>query len=223
MSSPEPNLVQVFYDGGAVMFPLLLISILSVAAIAERGYFWFNLLRSEGKILDQILQAAHEDLQTAVETAQVSRQTPIGRFLFAPLALDQPEPELFCLALESAADEELVAMLKGEKLFESVIAIAPLLGLLGTVTGLILSFGSLKIGDVTTNLRSGDLTEGLAQALISTATGLIIAIATLSFQRLFLALHARQVQLFRKAGNELELLYRIAWQQKQRKEKEQIC
>jgi biopolymer transport protein ExbB len=217
MPSSEPNLLQVFYDGGAVMFPLLLLSILSLAAIAERGVFWFNLLRSEGKILDQILQAAREDLSTAREVAQVSTQTPIGRFLYAPLALDQPEPELFCLALESAADQELAAMLKGEKLFESVISLAPLLGLLGTVTGLILSFSSLKIGDATTNLRSGGLTQGLAQALISTATGLIVAIATLTFQRLFLTLHARQVQLFRNAGNELELLYRIAWQQNQRK------
>jgi biopolymer transport protein ExbB len=214
------NITQIFYDGGAVMFPLLLLSILSLAAILERGYFWFTLLRNEGRILEQIMTAAHQDLDIATKIAEVSSHTPIGKFLFAPLALERPEPDLFCLALESEADDQLSAMLKGEKLFESVIALAPLLGLLGTVIGLIISFSSIKVGDAANNLRSSGLTQGLAQALISTATGLIVAIATLVFQRLFLVLHARQVQLFRKSGNELELLYRIAWQKNQIKGKE---
>jgi biopolymer transport protein ExbB len=209
------NITQIFNDGGPVMFPLLILSILALAAIFERGYFWFTLLRNEGRVLEQIMAAARQDLEEATEIAEVSCHTPIGQFLFAPLALERPDPDLFCLALESEADNQLSAMLKGEKLFESVISLAPLLGLLGTVIGLIISFSSLKIGEAAKNLSSGGLTQGLAQALIATATGLIIAIATLVFQRLFLALHARQVQLFRKAGNELELLYRIAWQQDQ--------
>jgi biopolymer transport protein ExbB len=213
-SSPNSSLVQIFNDGGPVMIPLLILSIFSLAAILERGYFWLKLLQNEQKIMERILTAAKDDLETAAEIAYAAPQTPMGRFLSAPLELDQPEPDLFCLALETAADQELADMLKGEKLLESVVAIAPLLGLLGTVTGLIVSFGSLRVSDVASNLRSGGLTQGLSQALISTATGLIVAIATLVFQRLFLALHARQVQLFRKAGNELELRYRLVWQQR---------
>lgn len=194
------------------MVPLTFLSIFSLAAILERSVFWISLLRQETKVLEQILAAATEDLNVALVLAEAHSQVPIARFLAAPLRLVQPEPEIFCLALETAADQELVAMLKQEKLFEAVIAIAPLLGLLGTVTGLILSFSSFRLGDVSANLNSNGLTAGLAEALISTATGLVIAIATLSFQRLFLALHARQVEIFRRAGNQLELTYRIKWQ-----------
>jgi biopolymer transport protein ExbB len=83
-----------------------------------------------------------------------------------------------------------------------------LLGLLGTVIGLISSFYSLKIGDVAANTKSGSLTEGIAEALITTATGLIIAIFASAFHRLFLALQDQQTKLFMKVGNQLELIYR---------------
>ncbi len=203
---------ELFRAGGPVMWPLMGLSILSVAAIAERCYFWVALLMQEGEAVKRILNAAREDLPLATKIAQASHNTPIGRFLSAPLALDRPDPELFRLALESTADEELVNMLRGEKILEGTIALAPLLGLLGTVTGLISSFSAIKIGDVANNMRSGNLTQGIAIALITTATGLIVAISTLAFHRLFLALHANQVKIFRKAGNDLELIYRQYWQ-----------
>lgn len=203
---------ELFKAGGLVMWPLMFLSVMAVAAIAERSWFWIALLLQERQTVNQILVSAREDLGSAVAIAKRSEDQPIGRFLLAPLLLNEPEPDLFRLALESTADDELGGMLRGEKLLEGVIALAPLLGLLGTVTGLIASFNSLRIGDVAVNLKSGTLTQGIAEALISTATGLIIAITTLAFHRLFLALHANQVQLFRKAGNDLELIYRQYWQ-----------
>jgi biopolymer transport protein ExbB len=151
---------------------------------------------------------ARQDLKLAAVAAEQSLKVPVARFLYAPLALEEPDPELFRLALESTADEELTEMLKGEKLLEAVITIAPLLGLLGTVIGLISSFYSLKIGDVAANTKSGSLTEGIAEALITTATGLIIAIFASAFHRLFLALQDQQTKLFMKVGNQLELIYR---------------
>lgn len=209
---------QLFRSGGPVMWPLLGLSILSLAAIAERCYFWIALLMQEGKAVKRILSAAREDLDLASKMAQAESNTPAGRFLSAPLALDRPDPELFRLALESTADEELANMMRGEKILESAIALAPLLGLLGTVTGLISSFTALKIGDVSSNMSSGNLTEGIAVALITTAAGLIVAISTLAFYRLFLALHANQVKIFRKAGNDLELIYRQYWQARSKRE-----
>jgi biopolymer transport protein ExbB/TolQ len=99
----------------------------------------------------------------------------------------------------------------GEKVLEAVIALSPLLGLLGTVLGLINSLGSIQISD----LGSGDATAGtslgISEALISTATGLIIAIAALAFYRLFQGFVFGQAKVFRQAGSELELLYRQAW------------
>ncbi len=210
---------ELFEAGGPVMWPLLLLSMLALAAIGERGLFWAGLLWRERQTATQIVLAARQDFAQAAQIAKLASDTPIGRFLYAPLALNEPEPDIFRLALESAADDELAGMLRGETLLESVIALAPLLGLLGTVLGLIVSFSSLRIGDVASNAASGELTRGIGEALVSTATGLTVAIATLAFHRLFLGLHAQQVTIFRKLGNDLELLYRLHWQERQQSTK----
>ncbi|NUN64221.1 MotA/TolQ/ExbB proton channel family protein [Pseudanabaena biceps] len=205
-------MIDLIKAGGYVMYPLAILSVLALAGIMERLIFWFGIMRQEQKTAESILAIAKQDLNLAAEFAEKSNQVPVGRFLYAPLSLQDPDPELFRLALESYADEELAAMLKGEKLLEAIITLAPLLGLLGTVTGLIISFGSLKIGDVAANTKSGSLTQGIGEALITTATGLIIALFTSAFHRLFLALQDQQVRLFTKFGNQLELIYRQHWQ-----------
>jgi biopolymer transport protein ExbB len=196
--------IELFKAGGLVMYPLTALSVFALAGIMERLIFWFAIIKQERKTAEKILVIARQDLKLAA----VALKVPVARFLYAPLALEEPDPELFRLALESTADEELTEMLKGEKLLEAVITIAPLLGLLGTVIGLISSFYSLKIGDVAANTKSGSLTEGIAEALITTATGLIIAIFASAFHRLFLALQDQQTKLFMKVGNQLELIYR---------------
>jgi biopolymer transport protein ExbB len=192
------------------MWPLLLLSMLALSAIIERIWFWSKILTREREIAGRVLEAAHRDWIAASDVARRSTDQPIGRFLFAPLGLQNPPPEVFQLALESSADEELASMRRGEKVMEAVIALAPLLGLLGTVLGLISSLGSVTIGDIGTSDTSG-VTLGIAEALISTAFGLIIAIFTAAFYRLFQGLVAGQSKLFRRAGNELELLYRKDW------------
>jgi biopolymer transport protein ExbB len=78
--------------------------------------------------------------------------------------------------------------------------------------GLINSLGSIRISDLGTASTAG-VTLGIAEALISTATGLILAITSLAFYRLFQAFWYNQVKIFRKAGSELELLYRQDWLQ----------
>lgn len=206
-------MIELFKAGGLVMYPLAALSIFALAGIMERLIFWFGILRLEKQTGENILAIARQDLKLAAQLAENSLKVPVGRFLYAPLALEDPDPELFRLALESSADEELAGMLKGEQLLEAAITLAPLLGLLGTVTGLIISFGSLKIGDVAANAKSGSLTQGIGEALITTATGLIIAIFTSAFHRLFLAFQDQQAKLFMKFGNQLELIYRQHWQQ----------
>ncbi|MDX2256644.1 MAG: MotA/TolQ/ExbB proton channel family protein [Pseudanabaenaceae cyanobacterium bins.39] len=208
-------MIELIKAGGVVMYPLLALSVFALAGIMERLIFWWGILRQEQKIAENIIAIARQDLQLAATISEDALQQPIGRFLNAPLSLKKPDPELFRLALESSADEELMGMLKGEKLLEAIITLAPLLGLLGTVTGLIVSFSSLKLGDIAANTRSGSLTQGIGEALITTATGLIIAIFTSAFHRLFLALHDQQTKLFMKFGNQLELLYRQYWQKHQ--------
>jgi biopolymer transport protein ExbB len=207
--------IELIKAGGPIMYPLIALSVLALAGVMERLIFWFAIIKQERKTADNILAIARQDLKLASVAAEQSLKVPVARFLHAPLALEDPEPELFRLALESTADEELAEMLKGEKLLEATITIAPLLGLLGTVTGLIGSFYSLKIGDVAANTKSGSLTQGIGEALITTATGLIIAIFASAFHRLFSALQDQQTKLFMKVGNQLELIYRQQCQHNQ--------
>lgn len=192
------------------MWPLLLLSILSVGTIFERLWFWARILLREREVVERFLEAARTDWESAGMIAKRAKTQPVGRFLAAPLRLENPDPEVFRLALEAAADEELAEMRKGDKMLEAAIAIAPLLGLLGTVLGLINSLGSIRISDLGTDSTAG-VTLGIGEALISTAAGLIVAIMSLVFYRLFQALLFNQVKLFRQAGNELELIYRQAW------------
>jgi biopolymer transport protein ExbB len=205
------NIVDLFQKGGVTMIPLLFLSILALGAIIERSWFWFNVLNKEKEVANRILDTSRRDWDAAIEIARQSYDQPIGRLLYAPMRLKNPDPELFRLALEATADEEIASMRRGDKILEAVIALAPLLGLLGTVIGLILSLRSIRIGDIGTASTAG-VTTGIGEALISTASGLIVAIFSLAFYRIFQALIFNQAKIFRRVGNELELLYRQKWQ-----------
>ncbi|BAY74995.1 MotA/TolQ/ExbB proton channel [Nostoc linckia NIES-25] len=201
------DILDLFYKGGPAMWPLLVLSILSLSVIFERLWFWLRILTQEKQIVDRVLDAAHDDWQVAADIARQASHQPVGRFLYSPLHLAKSDAETFRLALESTAEDELAGMRRGEKLLEAVIALAPLLGLLGTVLGLIHSLRAIRIGDLGTESTAG-VTTGIGESLISTATGLIVAIISLVFYRLFQSFVVNQVKVFRRAGNELELLYR---------------
>lgn len=204
------GIAELIQKGGVTMVPLILLSILSLSVIFERAWFWWGVLAREQEIVHRVLDTARQDWQLAAEVARQAYEQPIGRFLYSPLQLGNVEPELFRLALESHADDELAAMRRGDKVLEAVIALSPLLGLLGTVIGLIISLRSIRIGDIGT-AATAEVTGGIGEALISTASGLVVAIFTLAFYRLFQAFLFNQTKVFRKAGNDLELMYRQFW------------
>lgn len=208
------NIVEIFQLGGPAMWPLLGLSILSLTVILERLWFWARILSKEKEIVNRVLDASVQDWEAATEIARRASNKPIGRFLYAPLRLGQPDPEVFKLALESTAHEELNSMRGGDKILEAIIGLAPLLGLFGTVWGLIVSLRSIRISDLGTPSTSG-VTLGIGEALISTATGLVVAIVTLAFYRLFQVLLFNQMKIFHRSGSELELLYRQYWSQSQ--------
>lgn len=202
------NFGDIIQKGGPAIWPLLFLSILSIGTIFERLWFWSTILKGERKIADQILEASRRDWDEATHLARQVTSQPMGRFLYTPLRLANKEPEIFRLALEASADEELNSMRRGHKVLEAVIAIAPLLGLLGTVLGLIQSLTGLNGGS---GSSLANVPGGIAAALISTATGLIVAIVSLAFYRLFQGLLFHQSLIFRRTGNELELTYRQFW------------
>jgi biopolymer transport protein ExbB len=205
------TIFSLLAKGGPVMIPLLGLSVATIACALERSLFWFQLLRQEDKIVHDVLEAARIDLDKAAAIAAHAQALPIGRYLFAPLRLKQPTPETFRLALEAAGDKEFIQMHKGDKLLESVVGIAPLLGLLGTVTGLIVTFSNLNIGGGGASDSASKAAAGIGEALITTASGMVVAIIALSIFRVFVTLQSTQIDYFSEVGSELELIYRQVW------------
>ena len=193
------------------MVPIIGASVFTVACALERATFWTNLLKREGQVVNEVLDTARRDLDGAAAIATRARDLPIGRFLLAPLSLKNPSPDTFRLALENAADKEFVKMKKGDKLLETVVAVAPLLGLLGTVTGLINTFENLNIGGGDGAVGATEAAGGIGEALITTAAGMVVAIVALLVFRIMVSLQAQQMDYFSEAGNELELIYREYW------------
>ncbi len=197
--------------GGPVMWPLLALSALTLATGIERAMFWARLLTREDRIVQEVLAAAKYNLADAKAIAEGARDLPIGRFLLAPLQLREPSPETFSLALESAGDREFQQMRRGDKLLETTIAIAPLLGLLGTVTGLIATFSNLDIGGGSGTAGASAAAAGIAEALLTTAFGMIVAIVALAIFRVMVTFQDGQIDYFGDVGTRLELIYRQYW------------
>lgn len=197
--------------GGPVMIPIVGLSVFTIACALERTWFWIRLLSQEHRIVRDVLDAARYNLDDACGVAKHARFLPIGRFLLAPLQLTQPTPETFRLAMESAGDKEFIRMRRGDKLLETIVAVAPLMGLLGTVTGLINTFNNLTIGGGGTTGQATKAAAGIGEALLTTAAGMVVAILALLVFRVLVTLQARQMDYFSAVGNELELIYRQIW------------
>ncbi|NER21513.1 MAG: MotA/TolQ/ExbB proton channel family protein [Symploca sp. SIO1B1] len=202
---------DLFFQGGPVMWPLLGLSVIAISCALERTWFWFRLLTKEDRIVHDVLEAARYDLREAAKIADYAQFLPIGRFLLAPLRLRQPTPETFRLAMEAAGDKEFIQMRKGDKMLETIIAVAPLLGLLGTVTGLIGTFNNLNVGGGGGSADATKAAAGIGEALLTTAAGMMVAIIALLIFRTLVTLQAQQVDYFTEVGSELELIYRQIW------------
>jgi len=205
------NITDLFVRGGPAMWPLLFLSVLTVGTIIERIWFWSRILTREREVSGRVLEAARREWAAATAISQRAGRLPMGRFLFSALKLHDPDPEVFRLALETAANEELAAMRRGDKVLEAVIALSPMLGLLGTVWGLMLALRGIDFTDLAIGETTSTTAGGIGQSLTSTAFGLIVAISSLAFYRLFQGFVFGQAKVFRQAGSELELLYRQAW------------
>jgi biopolymer transport protein ExbB len=198
---------NLFSFGGIVIVPLLGFSLLATTLILERLLFWWQVTRRQKQLAQEVLRIYRQDVKTTLIKLDQNRDLPLARIFLAALELDQPTPEEFRLALESSGQAEIPILKRFNTLFETVITVAPLLGLLGTILGLIHAFSSLRIGDLggTDNLG---VTAGISEALISTAVGLVVAIVTLLFTNLFRGLYRRQIALIQEYGGQLELIYR---------------
>lgn len=192
------GILAVLIQGGPVMVPLLLSSLISLTVILERWRFWRRLRREE--VTATILaDVADGQLARALKVAQESSH-PMARVLHAGLAYRRHAPGL---AMEAAAQAELQRAKAYLGILDTIITLAPLLGLLGTITGMISAFG---IVSATGLGQPNAITGGIAEALIATATGLFVAIMTLLPYNYFRARVEHFTERMEEQATRLELL-----------------
>jgi biopolymer transport protein ExbB len=195
-------MLSFFIRCGPIMYPLLICSLVSIAIIVERIIFWLEVKRGRDTLLiSEMLQLAEKGhYDKAAQLARGSRDY-IARVLLEGIvhrnySLSQ--------ALEMGAEEEVKRMRKNLTILDTIITLAPLLGILGTVTGIINSFHLLGAAGIESPRV---VTEGIAQALITTATGLAIAIMTLIPYNYFLSRIERTAREIEKFASSLELTF----------------
>jgi biopolymer transport protein ExbB len=167
-------MLKYFLAGGPIMYPLLACSIIALSVILERLIFWLKEdMKRDRKLVKQVLEfARYGDWEAIKEAVQGSKDT-IVRVLVAGILHREFN---MSKAMEAAASDEIKRMRKFLNVLDTIITVAPLLGILGTVTGIIQSFQMLGEAGIE---NPQAVTAGIAQALITTAAGLIIAIPSL--------------------------------------------
>lgn len=184
------------------MYPLLLCSFISLVVIIERIIFWIREgIRRDRRVVDKILHFAEKgDYKKAAEAGSSSEDC-IARVLICGLVHMN-----FSLtsALEMAAAEEVKMTKKYLIVLDTMITMAPLLGIFGTVTGIINSFELLGSAGIE---NPQAVTGGIAQALITTATGLAIAILALVPYNYFLKKTEDVALDMEKYGTDLEIVF----------------
>ena len=182
------------------MYPLMLCSIISLAIIIERLIFWFGLrIKRNRRVLNVILRLAEKGkLNNAIKTCKQTNDIIVKILLEGIKNYNYN----FVNALEATATNEINSMKKYMVILDTIITLAPLLGIFGTVTGIIISFGILGRGGL---VDPSAVTGGIAQALITTASGLIIAIFTLIPFNYFNSLTESNAQEIEKYVNALEI------------------
>jgi biopolymer transport protein ExbB len=202
--------VKIFTDGGIVMYPLLLASIIVITLAIERLYFWSKIGNRQKQLICTVLDLYQNQSPLVFDKLKREQDLPIARIFMAAIGLKNPTPEAFRLAIENEAHAEIPILRRFINVFDAVISLAPLLGLLGTVTGLITSFASLKIGQGSGS-SSSNVVGGISEALVSTASGVVVAIIASICANLFRGLYQRQLSQIHEAAGQLELIHRCRW------------
>ena len=169
-------MLQFFYDGGLVMWLLLAASVLSLTFICERG--WALRRRC---VIPEALEGGVEYCRTEQDVRRLrtrceQKASPAGRLLLTIIECRGWEKSAATDTLQTRARQEVMKLEKGLVMIEVIVGVAPLLGLVGTLHGLIElfgSFGGLVTGD------NSELAVGISIALNTTLTGLLIAIPSL--------------------------------------------
>ncbi len=196
-------MLNLIFKGGPVMYPLLICSLISLTITIERIIFWsIETRRIDRKLLDEMFGEIEKGLyEKALALGGKSKDYLIRIVCFA---LSHHKSSMLN-AIEMAAEDEIDRMKRGMAILDTIITMAPLLGILGTVTGIIVSFDFLGQSGIDDPKA---VTGGIAQALITTAAGLTIALATIIPYNYFIVKLEKAARNIEKRTTSLEILYK---------------
>jgi biopolymer transport protein ExbB len=178
--------LEIFLSGGLLMWPLLFCSVIALAIIAER--FWSLQKRNvaPAELLQQVLDHERENRISDDLLKLLVKSSPLGRLFAVGLVNRDHGREIMKEAIEEEGSTVVHELERYLNTLGTIAAITPLLGLLGTVIGMIQVFTSISPEVITQGI--GDptiLAAGISKALITTAAGLSIGIPALMFHRYF--------------------------------------
>ena len=187
------------------MWPLLLFSIISVSCIIERLIFW-NKINNYEKVINNLQINNFIDISYIKSLSKKDiGDNPYKKLLFKIKDFDLSNQKNLSIALTISIQSLQFEFEKFNNIFSTIISISPLLGLLGTVFGLINSFSFIEIGNV--GVKADQVTGGISEALVSTAAGLIIAIFTLVFSNYFKSLKIKKIKLINEFCGRFETFF----------------
>jgi biopolymer transport protein ExbB len=184
------------------MFPLLACSIISLTVILERAFFWLRQgLQRDQSLVDEVLELSRQGRWETVREKVQGSKDYIIRILVSGILHKE-----FSLtkAMETSAADEIGRMRRYLPVLDTIITVAPLLGIFGTVIGIISSFEILGTAGIE---HPREVTAGIAQALITTASGLGIAILSVFPYNYFLSRAEKATLLIEKYATSLEIVY----------------
>ena len=195
-------MLAFFNSGGPVMYPLLLCSVIVMTVIIERSLFWMTIdTRRDRRLVDDILELCRSgDWETVRQKAAGCKDFVVRILVSGILHRDFSMVK----AMESAAADEIQHMRRFMSVLDTMITVAPLLGIFGTVIGIITSFEMLGTAGID---RPQHVTAGVAQALITTATGLGIALFSVFPYNFFNAKVERAALDIERYSTSLEIVY----------------
>ncbi|MGM0445172.1 MAG: MotA/TolQ/ExbB proton channel family protein [Bacillota bacterium] len=165
--------------GGPMAIPLIICSIFSLAVIIEKAVYFIRRKDNSLRLLKRIeLKVENDDIIGALNELK-GEKGPNAKLLSTALSHYQEDPDRIREVLQAVGEDEIKKMEKHLPVLDVVAMISPLLGLLGTVLGIISSFNIL--GTAAGAANPAQISSGIAAALISTAMGLVIAIPTAIF------------------------------------------
>jgi len=173
---------EMVQAGGWLMLPILLCSVIALAIVGERFWSLQKKRINPTTLVSQVWQWYKTDNLTDQNIEALAKTSPLGRVLAAGLVNRHHPREIMKESIEDTGRQVVVELERYLNTLGTIASITPLLGLLGTVIGMIKVFAAITAHGVG---NPSVLAGGISEALITTATGLSVAIPSLIFYRYF--------------------------------------